>query len=80
MDKISKFLARLSRQEFLVAEEVIEQILSGEIAKLDVKKLKGQDYFYRARKGRVRVIFWRKGVNIRIVAIENRNENTYRDF
>ena len=78
MDKIDKFLRRLSAKEFLIAEEVVAQILVGNIKGLDVKKLKGQEFFYRARKGTLRVIFWRKGDSVRIVAIERRNEKTYR--
>lgn len=78
MDKIDKFLRRLSAKEFLIAEEVVAQILAGDIQGLDVKKLKGQEFFYRARKGTLRVIFWRKSDSVRIVAVERRNEKTYR--
>lgn len=80
MDKIDKFLHRLSSKEFLVAEGVIAQILEGNIKGLDVKKLKGQEFFFRARKGELRVIFWRKGQSARIVAVERRNEKTYRSL
>ena len=80
MDKLSKFLHRLSQKEFLVIQGIIAQILAGDISKLDVKKLKGQEYFYRARKGSLRVIFSGKGGSVRIVAVERRNEKTYRDF
>lgn len=78
MDKIDKFLHRLSAKEFLITEEVVAQILGGNIKGIDVKKLKVQEFFYRARKGTLRVIFWRKVDSVRIVAIERRNEKTYR--
>ncbi len=80
MDKISKFLSRLSQKEFFTAQDAITQILAGDISKLDVKKLKGQDFFFRVRKGDTRIIFWRKGVSVRIVAVLRRNEKTYRLF
>ena len=78
MDKISKFLGRLSAKEFVAAEEVIAQIVKGELQGLDVKKLKGHDIFFRARKGQIRIIFSRKDDVVRIVAIERRNEKTYK--
>jgi mRNA-degrading endonuclease RelE of RelBE toxin-antitoxin system len=80
MDRINKFLQRLSSKELLVAEGVITQILEGNIRGLDIKKLKGQEFFFRARKGDLRVIFWRKGSNVRIVSVERRNEQTYRSL
>ncbi len=58
----------------------IEKILAGDILTLDIKKLKGQEYFYRARTGDLRIIFTKKGNEIRLVSIDRRDDNTYRKF
>ncbi len=77
MDRISKFLARLSRDEQKWVMETIEQLIAGESSSLDIKKLKGQKYVYRVRVGDMRIIYT-KEKSIRIVAIERRNDKTYR--
>lgn len=79
MDKISKFLLKLSAKEFQIAEETIEQILSGDIEALQVKKLKGTTHVFRVRKGEVRIIFLRKNGIVRILEVDRRSEGTYRD-
>ncbi len=76
MDRISKFLARLSRDEQKWVMETIEQLIAGESSSLDIKKLKGQKYVYRVRVGDMRIIYT-KEKSIRIVAIERRNDKTY---
>lgn len=77
MDRISKFLARLSHDEQKRVMETIEQLIAGESSSLDIKKLKGQKYAYRVRVGDMRIIYT-KEKNIRVVAIERRNDKTYR--
>ena len=78
MDKVSKFLQRLTKKEFLETEKLIERIIAGDIAKLNVKKLKGTSHLFRVRKGGIRVIFQRKDGIVRILEIERRGEQTYR--
>lgn len=80
MDRINKFLQRLSKKEFLEAEQLIERILADDIDDLNVKKLKGVSYLFRVRKGDIRIIFQRNKGEIRIIDIERRGEHTYRNL
>lgn len=79
MDKISKFLNKLSKKEYITVKDILEKIKKGELADLDVKKLKGQDVVYRVRKGDLRIIY---GINETgktvVVGICRRNDNTYK--
>jgi mRNA-degrading endonuclease RelE of RelBE toxin-antitoxin system len=77
IDKILKILQADERERVILC---VEKILAGDISLLDIKKLKGQKYFYRVRMGDLRIIFTKKGNNVRVVAIERRGENTYRNF
>mgnify|MGYP001580182985 CR=1 FL=1 len=47
---------------------------------LDIKKLKGRDDIYRARKGKIRIIYRVDDKQIYVLAIEKRSDNTYRDL
>ncbi len=79
MDRNEKFIRKLNAKENQRIKEVIKQIISGDFAGLDVKKLRGFDDFYRVRVGRVRIIF-SAGERITIRQISSRDDNTYRDF
>lgn len=78
MDKIEKFLKKLSSKERDSVQYIIEKILSDSTYDLDVKKLKGGQNFFRVRKGNIRVIFIKDDSVIRIVFIGRRDENTYK--
>jgi len=78
MDKIAKALKKLSAKERESVKKLLERIESGELKGLDVKKLKGRDDIFRARKGDIRVIYRVKKGSIHILAIERRSERTYR--
>ena len=80
MDKIEKFLRKLSPKEREVAEETIALILAGDTNKLDVKKLRGYTDVFRVRKGKLRIIYRQNASEIRLLTIDNRDEGTYRDF
>ena len=77
MDKIAKALARLSAPERLKIKNILEKINSGNFTGLDLKKLKGRDDVYRARIGKIRIIYRLAKDQIFILAIERRNDNTY---
>lgn len=78
MDKISKALQKLTAKEKEELKLLLERINRGEVADLDIKKLKGKDNIFRARKRRIRVIFVKyQDGSINILAIERRNDNTY---
>ena len=61
-------------------KELLLKIESGELAGLDVKKLKGRGDIFRVRRGDLRVIFQRKNGAVSILAVERRSEGTYKNF
>lgn len=77
MDKIEKFLKKLSQKERVAIEQIIDQIARRDIASVDVKKLQGEEYLFRARKGDIRIIFSIKKDQIHILAIERKSDTTY---
>ena len=79
MDKISKFLNKLSQKELTDVKDVLEKIKKGETANLDIKKLKGADNFFRVRKGDIRIIYRiNEKEEIILLNIERKNDNTYK--
>jgi mRNA-degrading endonuclease RelE of RelBE toxin-antitoxin system len=78
VDKIEKFLKKLSLKERNSAQYIIEKILLDSTHDLDVKKLKGEQNFFRVRKGSIRIIFFKDSADTWIVFIGRRDENTYK--
>lgn len=78
MDRIAKFLNKLSQKERSVVKDILEKIKKGDIANLDVKKLKGADSRFRIRKGEIRIIYRinENGETV-LLNIERKNDNTY---
>ena len=55
----------------------MEKIKKGETANLDIKKLKGGDGHFRARKGEIRTIYRiNEGSETVLISIERKNDNT----
>ena len=77
MDKISKFLKKLPKDSRYLLEQLISQILIGDLSGLDVKKLKGEINLFRVRKGDLRIIFLKTKDTVRIIDIDRRNDTTY---
>lgn len=80
MDKIEKFLAKLSKKDFLLAQELIRCLVQGQNHGLHITKLKGQTDTYRLRHGRLRIIYTKPQAGVVVLAIGLRNENTYKYF
>ena len=80
MDKISKFLARLTVNERTQLELILISIKDGTHSDLDIKKLRGYSDIFRARIGTVRVIYQKNAGAVTLLSISRRNEKTYRDF
>lgn len=80
MDKISKVLKRLSSKERGQIKELLLKIESGDLAGLDLRKLKDREDIFRVRKGDLRIIFQRENGAISILAVERRSEDTYKKF
>lgn len=79
MDKIQKALDKLSSRERKSVGEILNRLNTGDILGLDIQKLKGHSDIFRLRKGDLRLIYRKKENNIFLLAIERRNEKTYRD-
>jgi mRNA-degrading endonuclease RelE of RelBE toxin-antitoxin system len=77
MDRIQKFVSKLSGSEAERVFEAIKCVRVGHVDTLSVKKLKGYVDYYRVRVGRVRIIFTKiEGRNV-IIEVEFRNDHTY---
>jgi len=78
MDKIQKALSKLSAKEKQEFKNLLLQIERVNFKHLDLKKLKSRKDIFRVRKGRIRVIFYKKDDLIKVLSIERRNTQTYR--
>ncbi len=78
-DKISKELAKLSKERELV-KAILLQLKQKDITSLQITKLKGHQDIFRVRKGRLRVIYQQLGDTVSILVIERGSEKTYKDF
>ena len=78
MDRIRKFLKRLSSKERVVVEEVVERVLQHDFSGLDVKKLRGGQNEFRVRKGNIRIVFSVDEGEICVHRIERRDDTTYK--
>ena len=78
MNKLQKFLSKLNPEERIVANELIDKIISNNSVGLNVKKLKGSDNLYRIRKGDLRLIYLKNenGI-ISILDAGKKNDTTY---
>ena len=80
MDRITKSLRLLRRDERTRVAEVIDLILAGETAGLDVKKLTGYANAYPVRVGTVRIIYFEHKDYNELVFVGRRNEKRYKKF
>jgi mRNA-degrading endonuclease RelE of RelBE toxin-antitoxin system len=80
MDKISKFILHLTPKERAKLEKVIRNIIEGKLSGYDLKKMKGHANLYRVRIGNLRIVFIDLTTEQRILMIDGRNDNTYKDF
>lgn len=77
MEKTHKFLNKLDKKTRLVIEGIIRKLHQKDFSNLDIKKLKGEQNFFRVRKGDVRIIYTIGSNGIQILKIEFRNDTTY---
>jgi len=77
MPSLKKLLSRFNKEERGNIEFLIEEIISLNWQNLDIKKLKGHQDIFRARQGKIRIIFAKDKKEISVIAIERRRENTY---
>lgn len=79
-DEVTKFLARVTKEERNLLLEMVDKILKNKLAGLNAKKLVGSTNVYRVRKGKFRLIYKRTKSDCIIMSIDRRSEKTYRDF
>lgn len=78
-DKIAKLLAKLPPKQLRLLKLAVAQIVSGDLAGLDVKAMAGHGGLFRVRVGDYRIIFRQHaGEEPNIISISRRNEKTYR--
>lgn len=71
VDKIQKFLSKLSKKDLLVIQEIKNKLLVRDFKGLDIRKIKGKNYIYRVRKKDIRIIYFDDLINpIRMVLAE----------
>lgn len=78
MDKIEKELLKLSAKERAWVKEILEKILRKDMRGLELKKLKARKDIFRVRKGNIKIIYRDNSGSLSILAIERRNDNTYK--
>lgn len=78
MEKIKKFLLKLSKQERNKLELIIKHVIENELNDFDVKKLKGHDDVFRVRVGKMRVIFRNSDKENLILEVSRRSDSTYK--
>jgi len=69
MDKIKKFLLKLSQKERDIIILITQKILLWDFNGLDIKRLEWKENFFRVRKWKIRIIFFQVGKNIKIIDI-----------
>jgi len=79
-EKIEKALKKLTGKEKKAVKNILIKIEKGDIKSLDIKKLKGRNDIFRARKGSLRIIFRKTRESILVLSIERRTDKTYKDF
>lgn len=81
MDKIQKFLQKkLDKRYRQAVYDAINRILSGKLEGLDITTVKKHPGHYRARIGRVRIVFCIVDDEVHLLNIGYRDDNTYHDI
>jgi len=81
MDRITKALNKLNQKEKSIIKKILEKVKFGNVANLDIKKLKGYNDYFRIRKGEIRIIYkLDEGGDVILINIERRSANTYKSL
>lgn len=75
MDKIDKFLRKISKKDREKINDLVFKIINRDFSGLDYKKLKGYSNIYRIRKGNIRIIFTiNEDEIVNIISIDRKQE------
>jgi len=78
MDKITKSLQKLDKTDKKLIRDILVKIKKKDFKNLDVKKLTSKENIFRARKGKIRIIYHLKQEKIMILVIERCSGKTYK--
>lgn len=74
MDRIQKFLLKLTKKQRAIFLEIFQDIHSLNLNSYDIKALQGLPGLFRLRKGDIRIIFTKKDQQGFIVDIAHRKD------
>ena len=74
MDKINKFLSKLTKSERLIIQNILRDLLVLKLENYDVKQLKGDKGVFRLRKGNIRIVFIKENETGIILDIDYRKD------
>ncbi|MEK7209197.1 MAG: hypothetical protein AAB677_02980 [Patescibacteria group bacterium] len=77
MNKIDKFLLRLTLKERQKAQLIIARLIDRDWTGLNIKKLRGYQNLFRCREGNLRIVFESDDKNVTLIKIGNRDDTTY---
>ncbi len=80
MDKLKKFIDKLTTREKKDLEPILVKLKKLDFRELDVKKLKNTEGLYRVRKGNIRIIYTLKNGVVSLISIERRSDNSYKNL
>lgn len=80
LDKLLKFLRKLSVKERDGLELLFMRLKAGDTVGMDIKRLVGFDNLFRLRHGRIRVIYENQSAKTRILKVAFRDDKTYKDL
>lgn len=72
MDRIKKFLQKLTKKERQVMKKIMADIFVLNLESYDIKAPKGYKGVYRLRKGKIRVIFFKKNNKSEVIDLDYR--------
>ena len=74
MDKINKFLLKLSKKERTVLLKIMNDLMNGETKHYNIKALKGFNGLYRLKKGKVRIVYAKQNKQTFMINIAYRKD------
>lgn len=75
-----KYLKRLRKKEQLKLLAIIHLIEIGRMNGFDIKKITNQNNLYRIRIGKFRIVYQKGTDSNKIIDLDERNDNTYKNL